>query len=144
MSAQEELKSWCSDHGYHEYNAWDLTIWKAASCLYRTEIERLKVIDRRTADSNREFCEQLYIANGEIERLKNELSATQAREAMLVDALKIISTCQHDEYNQMVYQAQDALSNSAEHTEKWLAEVKAKAVEEYIKQQRDCIVPKQA
>ena len=62
----------------------------------------------------------------EVVQLQSELSATQAREAMLVEAIKQFAV--HAPVDTPCWVC-DALSNSTEHTEKFLAEVRAKALE---------------
>ena len=69
---------------------------------------------------------------------KEALVATQAREAMLVEALRAITD--HVFYecdNEWLELCDNALSNSTEHTAKFMAEVKAKTLEdasEYVRQ----------
>ena len=64
--------------------------------------------------------------------LTEQLSATQAREAMLVEALKATYKDLEDNGSYDEILIEQALANSTEHTEKFLAEVRAKAFEHDI------------
>ena len=82
----------------------------------------------------------------EVANLRAQLSATQAREAMLVEAHNnlrdailngrgsVAEELNSDQTNSVLGEIDDAfsvaLSNSTEHTEKFLAEVRAKALED--------------
>lgn len=76
-----------------------------------------------------------------IQELESKLSATQARESMLVEALKAITD--HVFYecdNEWLELCDKALSNSTEHHERFMAEVKAKTLEDLAGNFSDALV----
>ena len=59
----------------------------------------------------------------EVVNLREQLSATQAREARLVETVKsVMPTIKQNRHAPVVQILEQALSNSTEHAEKWLAE----------------------
>ena len=99
------------------------------------------IVQQKEVISNFEKKENIWIDT------EKQLSATQAREAMLVEALTLILASSKADPNvatnsagkwttlnvrtENIVAAQQALSNSTEHTEKWMAEVKAKTLSEH-------------